>query len=415
MMKRAIAVALLAATPAHAGGLGRPNPISARGVGFGGAFAALADDVTALHFNPAALSEVAPVVSIGGELVIAPRKYTPIKPDGSTGEAQTTTPVVPLPALGVVGRFHNDGVPSAFTLGVGVWNTFGGKVSYAKMTDPTSGMPISALDAVQDAVVEVVPGFAYKFDEHLAFGAALRVGIGLFSLDATRLPLSSKGSAYGVGLSYTGGVLITPVPMIKIGLTWRGPMTIRTNGSGRVEFDPPLTPTDENIEHTQQWPQQLSIGVGVLPRPGLRLAAQLDWAGWSRVDVIKVQFPDRPTLDQVYPVDWNDNYTARIGGEYMVRPTVAVRAGAYFDSNAVPDRTIERQYLDDAKFGVAVGTSVGFGAWRGDLAVDFVLPGSRTVDDNRTEVGPWPERANVAPGTHGGSVYSLAFAVSRAL
>jgi long-chain fatty acid transport protein len=400
---------------ADAGGLARPNPISARGVGMGGAFTALADDVTALHFNPAALGEVAPVVSIGGELVIAPRTYTPLRADGTHGPDQKTTPIVPLPALGVVGRFHNDGVPSAFTLGLGVWNTFGGKVTYDKMVDPTTQMPIAALDAVQDAVVEVVPGFAYKFDEHFSFGAALRIGIGLFSLDATQLPLDSKGSAYGIGLSYTGGVLVTPVPSIKIGLTWRGPMTIRTNGSGRVEFEPPLTPTDENIEHTQQWPQQLSLGIGILPRPGLRFAAQLDWAGWSRVDEIKVQFPDRPTLDQVYPVDWNDNMSVRLGGEYMVRRAVALRAGAYFDSNAVPDRTIERQYLDDQKFGVSAGTSLTFGAWRGDLAVDVVLPGSRTVDDNRMEVDGWPERANVAPGDHAGSVYSLAFAVARAL
>jgi long-subunit fatty acid transport protein len=352
---------------------------------------------------------------IVGELVIAPRRYVPLRSDGSDGEPQTTTPIVPLPALGVVGRFHNDGIPSAFTLGLGIWNTFGGKVSYDKMTDPMTGLPVSALDAVQDAVVEIVPGFAYRFDEHFSFGAALRVGIGLFSLDATALPLDSKGSAMGVGLSYTGGVVVTPVPTVKIGLTWRGPLTIRTNGSGRVEFDPPLTPSDENIEHTQQWPQQLSLGVGILPRPGLRLAAQLDWAGWSRVDEIKVEFPDRPTLDQRYPVDWNDNYSVRAGGEYMVTPTVAVRGGAYFDSSAVPDRTIERQYLDDAKFGVSAGTSVRFGAWRGDLALDVVLPGSRTVDDNRTEVGPWPERANVAPGDHEGSVYSLAFAVARAL
>jgi len=414
----AVAAAALAIAPAGsavAGGLARPNPISARGVGMGGAFTALADDVTALHFNPAALAYVEPVVTVGGELVIAPRRYIPLNPDGTDGAAQKTTPIVPVPTLGVVGRFHNDGVPSSFTLGVGVWNTFGGKVDYPKMVDAVSGMPIEALDAVQDAAVEVVPGFAYRFDQHLAFGAALRVGIGLFSLDATQKPLDSKVSAYGLGLSYTGGVLFSPVPAIRIGLAWRGPLTIRTNGRGTVVFPDPIGASKADVEHTQRWPQQLSLGVGVMPREGLRLAAQLDWAGWSRVEIIAVQFPDNPNLDQVYPVDWNDNYSVRIGGEYRVRPTVEVRAGAYFDSNAVPDRTIERQYLDDAKFGVSAGASLHFGPWRGDLALDFVLPGSRTVPDNRIEAGSWPERANIAPGDHEGSVYSLAFAVSRAL
>lgn len=400
------------ASTADAGGLARPNPISARGVGMGGAFTALADDITALHFNPAALVFVDPQVAVGLEFVVAPRSYVPLLPDGSRGPAQNTTPKIPLPVVGVVGRFHSDGVPSDFTLGIGVWNTFGGQVSYPKLTDPMTGAPIGALDAVQDAVIEIVPGFAYRFDEHLAFGAALRVGIGLFSVTATQMPLDSELSAFGVGLSYTGGVLVTPIPALRIGLAWRGPLTIRTNGNGTVDFPPP---EDVSVEHTQRWPQQLSLGIGVLPRPGLRLAAQLDWSGWSRVDVIAVEFPDNPNLDQRYPVDWNDNYAVRLGGEYMVTPAVAVRAGTYFDSNAVPDRTIERQYLDDAKFGVAAGTSVRFGTWRVDLALDFVLPGSRTVDDNRAAVGAWPERANIAPGDHEGSVYSAAFAVARAL
>jgi long-chain fatty acid transport protein len=394
----------LAITAAEAGGLGRPNPISARGVGMGGAFAALADDVTALHFNPGALAFAPAELTIGGELVIAPRRYTPRLSDGSDGPAQETTPIVPLPALGVVGRFAD----RPFTLGVGVWNTFGGKVSY----EPTTA---SALDAVQDAAIEIVPGFAYRFDDRLAAGAALRVGLGLFSLSATALPQDADLSAFGVGLSYAAGVVITPVPAVRIGLAWRAPLTIRTTGSGTVVYPAPMGPTRTDVEHTQRWPEQLSLGVGVRAAPRLRLAAQLDWAGWSRVDVIAVEFPDAPGIDQRYPVDWDDNLTVRLGADLQVRPGLVLRAGAYFDSSAVPDRTIERQYLDDDKVGVAAGASLAVSRWRVDAAVDVVLPGSRTVDDNRIEVGAWPARANVAPGEHAGSVFSLALAVSRAL
>lgn len=414
--RTALALALVGiASSARAGGLGRPNPISARGVGMGGAFAAFADDFTGLAFNPAGLADAAPSVTLGGELVIAPRRYTPRLPDGTDGPDQTTSPVIPLPALGAVGRFSTDGMPSAFTLGIGVWNTFGGQVSYAKQIDPATQTPIAAVDAVRDAVIEIVPGFAYRVDDRLAFGAALRVGIGLFSLDATQKPLDSNLSATGVGLSYAAGAVYRPTPAVRIGLAWRAPLTIRTTGSGTVEFPDPIGIDTVDVEHTQRWPQQVSLGLGVVPRPGLRVAAQLDWAGWSRVNAIAVEFPDNPTLDQVYPVDWNDNFTVRAGGELRIGPALTVRAGAYFDSNAVPDRTIERQYLDDQKLGVAAGASVTLGPWRADLGVDVVLPGSRTVPDNRADLASWPERANVAPGEHAGSVLGLAFAVVRAL
>jgi long-chain fatty acid transport protein len=400
----AFAVTVVVASTAEAGGLGRPNPISARGVGLGGAFAALADDVTALHFNPGALAYAPAEITIGGELVVAPRRYTPRLADGTDGPDQETTPIVPLPALGVVGRFGD----RPFTLGVGVWNTFGGKVSY----EPTSA---SALDAVQDAVVEIVPGFAYRFDERFAAGAALRVGLGLFSLSATALPQDADLHAFGIGLSYSVGAVVTPVDAVRIGLAWRAPLTIRTSGTGTIVYPEPMGPTETDVEHTQRWPEQLSLGVGFRPTPKMRIAAQLDWAGWSRVDVIAVQFPDSPAIDQRYPVDWNDNITVRLGAEARVRPALAVRVGAYFDSTAVPDRTIERHYLDDDKFGVAGGASLTLRKWRIDAAVDVVLPGSRRVDDNRMDVGPWPARANVAPGVHAGSVFSLAFAVSRGL
>ncbi len=58
-MRRALlsaALVTLATTHAHAGGLGRPTVISARAFGFGGAFTPIADDPSALHYNPAGLA-----------------------------------------------------------------------------------------------------------------------------------------------------------------------------------------------------------------------------------------------------------------------------------------------------------------------------------------------------------------------
>ena len=58
----------------------RPNGISARGVGMGGACHAFADDATAVYFNPGALDDLDSQVMVGGELVYGPRTYTPSRP-----------------------------------------------------------------------------------------------------------------------------------------------------------------------------------------------------------------------------------------------------------------------------------------------------------------------------------------------
>ena len=140
-MKRALALLLVSST-AYAGGTVRPNGISARGVSLGGAWVAWADDPTAIYFNPGALDAMDPQVMIGGELIIGPRTYTPVAADGTRGPEQSTTLAAPVPTAGIVGRFNYDDEPSRFTLGLGVWNTFGGRVSY-----PKTGMP--ALDAMR--------------------------------------------------------------------------------------------------------------------------------------------------------------------------------------------------------------------------------------------------------------------------
>src|SRR5207244_9988644 len=109
-----LVVAALAAlaTGARAGGLSRPNLISARGVGRGGAFTGIADDATAWYFNPAGAAWADDGVSVGVEIVYAPRSYVPIDASGTRGDAQKATAIAPVPAIGFVIHPSSDGVPS---------------------------------------------------------------------------------------------------------------------------------------------------------------------------------------------------------------------------------------------------------------------------------------------------------------
>lgn len=387
---------------AHAGGLGRPNGISARGVGMGGAWTAFADDSTAVYFNPAALSEVEPQANVGAEVVVGPRTYTPVADDGTRGPAQKATVVAPVPSAGVVGRFWYEGQPSRFTLGGGVWNTYGGKVAF-----PKKGLP--ALDSTQDAVVEASAGTAMRISDKLSIGAAIRVGVGLFSIAATQMPYDADLSATGIGVAMAWGILFRPVDKVRIGAAWRSPMNITTTGSGQITGASGLEQV--SVEHQQAWPQSASLGVGISATPQLKVAAQVDWVQWSTLTELVVQLPGSGNPDQIYREDWDDSWTVRLGGDYAVTPAVAIRAGAYLDTAAVPDRTIERQYLDSRKIGVAGGGSFRFGAWRVDAAIDVVVPSTRTIPQN-TATTPDYERAK-APGDYRGTLVTFEASVAR--
>ena len=268
-MKKMLALAAVVATsPAYAGGTARPSSISARGVGMGGAWTAWADDAAAIYFNPGALDTINSHVMLGAEYVVGPRKYTPLAADGSYGTPQTTTIKSPVPALGIVGRFNQDDQPSRWTLGLGVWNTFGGRVSY-----PRTGMP--ALDVTQDYCIEVNGGVGYHISDRLSIGAALRVGIGFFHIESTMNPFDANLSANGIGAGFTVGALFRPTDALRVGLTWRSPMRIDTTGSGSV-LSAAGVPETHQVEHAQNWPQQVSLGLGRQVSPALKLAFQVD-------------------------------------------------------------------------------------------------------------------------------------------
>jgi long-chain fatty acid transport protein len=186
-------------------------------------------------------------------------------------------------------------------------------------------------------------------------------------------------------------------------------MNITTTGNGELEGASGLEQVA--VEHEQAWPQSASLGVGISATPQLKLAAQLDWVQWSTVTELVVKLPGSGNPDQVYPEGWDDSWTVRVGGDYAATKAIAIRAGAYLDTAAVPDRTIERQYLDSRKIGVAAGGSYRFGAWRVDAAVDVVVPNTRTVPQN-TATTPAYERAK-APGDYRGSLLTFEASVAR--
>src|SRR5687768_1035712 len=264
-MRRALFLLLIAGT-AHAGGTQRPNGISARGVSMGGAWTAWADDATAIWFNPGAMDAIDPHVMIGLEYVIGKRSYTPVDASGSEGTPQKATIASPVPTVGVVGRFSTDGEPSRFTLGLGVWNTFGGRVAY-----PKTGMP--ALDVTQDLCIEVNGGASVHISDRFSVGGAFRLGLGFFHVESTMNPFDANLSANGVGVGMTWGALFRPSDNVRVGLTWRSPMRVATKGSGEV-----VGTGTVDVEHPQNWPQHVSLGLGLRVSEKVKLATQIDWA-----------------------------------------------------------------------------------------------------------------------------------------
>lgn len=396
----ALLALLLGPQAADAGGIARPNILSARGVSLGGAFVAVADDATAWHFNPAGTVFAEPNVHVGAELVIAPRTYKPLDP--AQPEQSPDTPIIPVPALGVVAE-----VGDRVKVGGGVWNTYGGQLQY-----PDQGLT-GVIDYSQNIVIEAVGGIGYKINERVAVGGTVRLGVGLFKVQTTQKPVDSDLSATGVGIGASVGAMWRASDTVTVGVSWRSGLDIRTTGSGALML--PAGPLPVEVVHEQTWPQSASVGTAVAFSPRFLWSVELDWTQWSRFETLDVTFPGTEQVNQSYPLDWDDNYAVRSGVQWKVSPGFALRGGVYFDTNAIPDQNIERQYVDRDKLGASLGFGVGRGTWRFDLGADFTGGAGRTVPDNSADVGAFPELANAAPGEYSSLLFTLEAAVVRRL
>ncbi|MBI4511261.1 MAG: outer membrane protein transport protein [Deltaproteobacteria bacterium] len=407
---------MLTPIAAGAAGLGRPTVTSARAYGFGGAFTAVADDATALHYNPAGLAlQPRDSILLGLQLALPIREYTPMKTQsGVPTEGKTESShkdIKFLPTLGYSTRLKSHGVPSRIALGIGAWNTYGGSGVY----DPTRP---NTHDKAMSVLFELVPGIAYEVNDFLAIGAGLRLGLGIFQVVANDRPVDGEIESMGLGAGVTLGVMLTPVADFRIGLVYRSAITASTAGSGTSytlgrEKKDGIVPVD--VSHEQPWPQAASLGLAY--RLGrVRLSTQVDWTDWSKVDqivaVLRPVYPDDNPLVEDY--DFQDSIAVHAGGEISVSQGLELRAGYTLDGNAIPDRTLQRHQLGGPKHGVALGTGVKLGeTWRVDAAFEWLFGKARVVENNDEAYRKFQSRANQNPGTHDSRLYTLEVNVQR--
>jgi long-chain fatty acid transport protein len=415
-------LATLAPSVSHAGALGRPNIFGAMGLGIGGAgFAGLANPST-IHFNPAGLTLMRETVVLGGlELVMAPRTYEPLDVGQSVPWCQsppcpmeeTKGGVIPAPSLGVSTRLAQKGgknpLPVAF--GLGFYNTFGGAMHW----DESKVQPGITTSSI--LLLELVPAIAYQLTSKLSIGAGLRIGFGTFHLVNTERKgvtlAPSELSGGGVTAGFSAGISFQPLSWLRLGAVYASPMTNEMTGEGEVQLHPKPQPTrPDSVILTMPWPQWAALGVA-LTFARAKIYAGVRWTDWSAFHELVV---DLSVINNVVePIDFSDGVSTHLGTELAITDRITLRGGFSFDSNTVPDKSVERQYLDAPKFTAALGGGVQ--VWKSlalDVAYEILFGPPREVPDERTtEIDPatgQPEEVhlNAAPGSYSSMIHSIA-------
>lgn len=367
-----------------------------------GAFAATADDPSAIFYNPAGIAQQRSMAAYAGTTFI---NFT----NEFVGDPES-----PVTA-GVEGKYnrHLFNVPNMYavvpignnlTFGVGVFAAFGLRTDWA---DPWAGRYVS-----KDAdlkTTSVNPALAWQTsDGRFAIGGGVEYRRARVILNANRLalnPFSGRvvdvantrlASDYGDGIGWNAGILFKPSPRFRIGASYRTDMDIDLEGdaditqlpSGNAQFDAIVgaqLPPDQKIETTFPFPSIATVGIAFSPTEKVSLEFDVMRTGWSAFDALAVDFLTTPAASFVREQEWKDSNSYRLGYNHKANDNWDVRLGALYDENPQPTRHVSPLLPDADRLGVTLGTGWHSGPFTADWSLLVLHFKDRDTEGLNTE------------------------------
>jgi long-chain fatty acid transport protein len=335
----------------------------------GDAFAATADNPSAIYYNPAGITQLeGDNIRVGLYAISADTKFT--SPSGAT--AKTDSSLQPVPQLYYVHSFTN--LP--ISIGLGIYAPYGLSLDWG------NNAPFNTV-AESGSLTYLCfnPVIAWKIC------SALSVGIGptINYSDATlKQALDSSGVTQfkfdGDGLDYgfTAGVLWQPHPMWSFGINYHSATTVNYKGAASQTLTP-FFQSSTSSSASISFPQFVVGGISFRPTTNWNFEFDLDWTEWNDVTVITLK--NTPFGDVPVTLNYKSSFIYEFGVTRQLGKGYFASVGYIYNENSSPDANFNPLIPDaDLQLG-----SVGFGHhgkhWDWAIAYHFAY-GERTVSND---------------------------------
>ncbi len=377
----------LAATPAFPSGF-QLNSQGARAMGMGLAFTAVADDPSAIFFNPAGLGwQKHFEVQVGSSFITKLRGdfagENPFPGIGDSERQHKTT--FTLPTVYVVAP-----LTSEVNLGLGIFSQYGLGFRWDN-AETFSGRFIGQNAVIQSVDLNPVLSFQVLPAVAIAVGADYRVSkvqleknqaaIDPFTnsvVDVAHIKLNSDLTD-NHGWGWNAGVLIRPVPQISFGVAYRSKIKVDYEGTakfeqrltGNAQFDgivaSQLPQGNHPVTTSIEFPGSLNLGAAVTLPGQFTVSGEADWTEWSKFQALDIIFPDLAGHDLNRNMAWKNSWAYR-GGIEKRFSNFAVRAGYYRDKTPQPVENAGPILADNDRDAYTLGFGYGTERWGVDIS-----------------------------------------------
>ncbi|MCB4756243.1 MAG: outer membrane protein transport protein [Elusimicrobia bacterium] len=386
----AVAVVAFYSLPAFALGSGafaNQAGVSTKATAHGYAFAGVADDPSAIFYNPAGLAQVKGwQIMVGGSILALKTEH--ITPTGIKDKTASNLPIAPY--------FYLTGAPSnsPWTFGIGVNSPFG-------LVTEWKNDSFSSYWATKSQVYmyAVNPTAAYALSEKLSLGAGVDY-FNIYNVELNQrvpgLPASPEGdgkfSGDGAGWGYNFGALWKPVEKHSFGLSYRSKVNVKVKGDTELSgvtgalsllYLGGASSYKTGASTKMKFPQSLLLGYGFHPNSKWTVFADYEWFNWSRNKETKFDYDqNNALLTQSVPREWRNSNNVGVGTEWKAKDWLDLRCGALVYEAVVPSKTLESSLPDSSRFDLTIGVGFHLGNSNIDFAYNSIFFNNRNIDNN---------------------------------
>jgi long-chain fatty acid transport protein len=359
----------------------------------GEAFAATADNPSAIHYNPAGISQLDGFQARTGVYALH------FEPTFTPPAGTVTTPFVTNKTHGIKEQdavaphlYATYAVPETpLTLGLGVYAPHGAAVEWPQDT----GFRAVAVDG-ELTYLRVNPVASLEIRPGLSLAAGLMIdnaelsqGQGLSRRTNTGDKFRFEGDAWTAG--YNMGLLWQINKQWSVGATYRSKSRLDFDGATDI-VQPPFQRAGTGADMELEFPATWVMGISYRPTDRWNIEFNADYTEWSSIDTTTI-FQDvkpRSGVQQNIPVTlgWKNSWILKLGATRFFDEGWRASAGYVFNENSVPSGFYSPLAADLDRHFFTVGIGRDWSRYSLDLAYQYGFAPTRTVTGSVTTSKP---------------------------
>ncbi|OGS60276.1 MAG: hypothetical protein A3J79_07630 [Elusimicrobia bacterium RIFOXYB2_FULL_62_6] len=377
-MKRIILTAVLTfiAAGAQASGF-RLSEQDAAANGMGNSFVAVADNASAVWYNPAAMTALEGTnMSLGTVMVYPGMKHE------FTGGSDSIAKKLHVPPYLYITRKMGPG----WALGLGFNAPFGLSTEWADSSQTKL-----------TATYSDIKGFNYNLNAAFKLGERLSFALGADYVQLTAelskmytAPYSVSPLTYqtvtqtldgdGTGTGWNAAAFYRHSDRLSFGASYRSPVKVKMDGKITMPLAGVAAGSALNDDASTEvtLPDTFQAGAAIKAGEKWLFSATADFTDWATYHKLVIDYKNTSSTDHKH---WKSVWAFRFGGEYKSSDKLKLRAGVFYDYNPVKDSYFETRVPDSNRTALSLGAGYAVSeSLTVDLSYTYLRFSEREID-----------------------------------